>query len=227
MTRWDTPHWIAIGLTIGLGIGSGLSLRRSDPSARVGALRALALALVLSGTAVVVADRLRGVPWHSAAPLHLCDLSVFLAAAAALRPREGLVATAYFWCLAGAFPAMLWPDLAYDFPHHRFVLYFVQHGLLVVAALTFALALPFRAPFRRALHAWLAMNACALVVAGINVRFGFNYMYLSRPPGAGSPLDVFGPWPGYIVGGELVAVALFAVLALPVWWWAKREAVCD
>ncbi len=214
MTRWGAPHLFAIGATLLCGVSWGLFLRRSASSDRQQtSLRLLAGALLLSGVAMVVVDRVEGVSWQFAAPLHLCDLSVYLAVAAALTRREGLIATAYFWSLGGALPAMLWPDLAADYPEHRFWLYFMQHGLLVVVAFVFALAFPFRRPLRWAAKAWLCLNLCACCVATVNAVFGYNYMYLSRPPGAGSPLDVFGPWPWYIVGGEVVG--FWVVLGIP------------
>ena len=42
-----------------------------------------------------------------------------------------------------------------------------------------------------------------------------NFMYLRRKPPTTTMLDLFGDWPWYILGGELLALVLFAVVMLP------------
>jgi len=36
-------------------------------------------------------------------------------------------------------------------------------------------------------------------------------------------LDLFGPWPTYILVAELVAMLFFAVFYLPIWWIKKSS----
>ena len=60
------------------------------------------------------------------------------------------------------------------------------------------------------------MNAYTLLLGAFNWYYGTNYMFLCRKPKNPSLLDVMGPWPVYIVAGELVAVMLFWLLYLPV-----------
>jgi uncharacterized membrane protein YwaF len=51
--------------------------------------------------------------------------------------------------------------------------------------------------------------------AGVNLVTRGNYLYLRHTPGVHSLLDVFGPWPWYIIGAAGVALAAFLVLDLP------------
>jgi uncharacterized membrane protein YwaF len=51
--------------------------------------------------------------------------------------------------------------------------------------------------------------------AGVNLVTRGNYLYLRHKPGVHSLLDVFGPWPWYIIGAAGVALAAFLVLDLP------------
>ena len=57
------------------------------------------------------------------------------------------------------------------------------------------------------LRSWPAAAANGLLDA--------NYMFLCAPPPTGSLLDYLGPWPWYIVGEELLALVVFAILLLP------------
>ena len=67
--------------------------------------------------------------------------------------------------------------------------------------------------------AWLRVAGWTFAYAGvagaINLAFDTNYFYLRAKPGGGSLLDLFGPWPYYILGGALLSVVLFFLLDLP------------
>ena len=58
----------------------------------------------------------------------------------------------------------------------------------------------------------------AVTVMVFNSIVGTNYGYLNRKPAVGTLLDLFGPWPGYV----LVEIAVVAgVWALMTWPWTR------
>jgi len=216
-------HLVALAVTAGVAaLAVGLSRRRPETAQRVG--RAVALALVASGVGYVVIDATAGTPWRQWFPLHLCDLVVYIGAAALWTRRPLLAEMTYFWGLAGALPAMLTPDLPLGFPDFHFVFYFAQHGFIVVSALLLASADDVHPRAWAPLRLWLWLNAVALPVAVFDHLADANFMYLRAKPPTATPLDWFGEWPAYILAGEVFALVLFGLLYLPFIIWVRREA---
>ena len=207
-------HVIALLATVVVAAAAAAFVRR-DPQGRLWLVRVYAVSLLAAGVGFVVVDALAGVSWRYIAPLHLCDVAVFVGAWALWTRRQLAFELIYAWGLAGATLAMLTPDIAEDFPHHRFLFYFAQHGMLVVAAVVLAAGLSMRPRKRAWLRAWLWLNALAAVVAVVNLSFDTNFLYLCATPSKASPLDWLGAWPWYIVASELVALALFAAVMVP------------
>jgi hypothetical integral membrane protein (TIGR02206 family) len=96
------------------------------------------------------------------------------------------------------------------------VKFFVGHGG-VVAAILF---LVWTGALRPRRHSWwkvlLGLNVYAALVLLFDLRYGTNYMYLRQKPESSSLLDLFGPWPWYLLGGEAAAFLLCGLLYLPV-----------
>jgi hypothetical integral membrane protein (TIGR02206 family) len=149
-------------------------------------------------------------------PLDLCDVTLWLAVFALATLAPWALETVYYLGLAGSGMALLTPDVAgVAFPSYPAVQFFVAHGGVVASALF----LVFSGMFRPRPGAWwrtfLAVNGYAAAVALVNARFGTNYMYLCEKPRSGSLLDLLGPWPWYVLAGELVALGLLFLLSLP------------
>jgi hypothetical integral membrane protein (TIGR02206 family) len=208
-TPFGAAHLGALGVTVLVALGAALLVRRG---ARL-LLRGLAAALLLAGVGFVAVDAWFGASWRSIAPLHLCDVAVFVGAYALWTRRQQAYELSYFWGLGGASLALLTPDLGESFPHYRFVFYFAQHGLLVVAAVALTAGAGMRPGAGGAWRAWLWLNLLALGVAAVDQWFGVNFMYLCAAPGVATPLDWLGGWPWYLVAGEILALGVFAGLA--------------
>jgi hypothetical integral membrane protein (TIGR02206 family) len=168
-----------------------------------------------SGLGFVVVEAALGTSWRSIAPLHLCDIAVFVGAFALFTRRQQAFELLYFWGLTGTLLAMLTPELAEDFPHHRFILYFMQHGSIVVGAVFLSMGLMMRPARGSVVRAWLWLNAVAVGVGVVDYAFDVNFLYLRAKPVTATPLDWFGEWPWYLGACELLALGLFAALNLP------------
>ena len=92
-------------------------------------------------------------------------------------------------------------------------MYFVVHAGAIAAAglLVFGLR---RLPRRGAVWRVYALTIAFAALAALGcVVTGGNYMFLRRKPANGSLLELFGPWPWYILGAAGLGLALMLVLA--------------
>ena len=148
-------------------------------------------------------------------PLQLCDLSLWLTILTLFRLRPATFEPAWYVGIAGAAMAVITPELWAPALSYPTAYFFVAHGGIIVAMLFLVWSHQARPTRRGLLRALLVLNAWALLVGAFNALFHTNYMYLCRKPVSASLLDSMGPWPWYLLGGELAAAALFALLALP------------
>ena len=112
------------------------------------------------------------------------------------------------------------------FPSLRYFSFFFSHGLIIACTALMAAAGGVRLTFRSFVRALVVTNLLLLPVYGIDQALRLippydagNYFVLGYPPPTGSVVDlfaeVFGPSPRYVVGLELMGIAIFLVLYLP------------
>lgn len=213
LVRFGLDHGVALASIALVSAAVAAAVRRwSNRSACVRTVLAASLAFSLVALAFV--DFSAGVSWRSFAPLQLCDVLVPIACWALVRRSATAFELTLTWSVAGTVPALLTPDVAEGFPHARFVLYFLQHGGLVVAAAALV-SDGMRPREGAALRAFGWLNALALVVGFVDWLTGANFMYLRAKPGAATPLDFLGPWPVYIVACEPLALLMFSAACAP------------
>lgn len=151
-------------------------------------------------------------------PLQLCEVGGVVTALALWLRRQLLVELAYFWGLSGSLIAVLTPDLPQHWPSFPYLQYYAGHGAAIAAAAFLVFGLGIRpapwAPLRV-----LALTALlAGVIGAVDAATGGNYMYLRAKPAVGpTPLDLFGPWPWYLIPAVATAVLAVALLQLPFW----------
>ena len=179
----------------------------------------MAVLLIAAFLAYPVVFALRGeYELDSDLPLHLTDVVTVVAALALWNPRPSLrFELTYFWGLTASALAVVTPGLSASEGFSSFIYwqYFATHSGVVVAALFLAFGLGLTPRSGAIGSVFLATAAWAAVAALGNTITGGNYMFLSQQPETPSLLDYMGPWPWYIVGSALLALALFALLDVP------------
>jgi hypothetical integral membrane protein (TIGR02206 family) len=223
MSFLSAEHLVPLVLVVLVSAGLARAARLRPGPWLGPAAKALSLVIFLAGASWYIYRGVGG-SWSSARdlPIQLCDITEFVAAAALWWRLPLLIELTYFWGLGGSLQALLTPDLNDPFPTYPYMQFYLAHGGIVVAAIFLVIGLrlyPRPGSVLRIIAITLAFTA---LVAGVDVLTGGNYMYLRRPPVAGSLLDFMGAWPWYIATGAGLAVVILAVLDAPFWAGRRR-----
>ncbi|MCK6459249.1 MAG: TIGR02206 family membrane protein [Planctomycetes bacterium] len=215
MQRFGPAHLALLALSaLGMAAAAACGRRLRDRPAASPFTRSLAYVIVAAMAADPIVRHMYGeLTLARALPLQLCDAAAAVCALALWTRRLVLFELAYFWGLGGVTQAMLTPPGsipgADDPDTWR---YFVVHAA-ALAGVFHLLGMGLRPRRGSSRRATLLTMAYAAAVGAIDWALGANYMWLCRKP-EGSILDLFGPWPWYILGGTAVGAALFYSLEL-------------
>ena len=181
------PYAVTVVVVVMLGAGACAAARRHPGSTARLAARAFGAVLALDAAVwwlVVVPGQGH---WSVAGslPLALCNMAVFVTAAACWWQTPLLVELTWFWGLAGALQALITPDLTTPFPRPEFFQYTLGHLAVVLVACYLVIGLrltPRPGAVWRVFGLTLAYTAGVGVVDAVS---GANYMFLRGPPGRG------------------------------------------
>jgi hypothetical integral membrane protein (TIGR02206 family) len=211
---FGASHFVVMALTVIVPAGLAIITRRLRSEDFVRAV-SFTFAAGLIATWIVWYWLIAARGWISAQtllPVDLCDWATIATLATLLRPNQRSYELAYFWALSGTLQALVTPELYYDFPDLRFIIFFAFHGGTIAAVLFLTLARGMR-PHRSSLPRVVAWSLLYLLSAlTVNRLFGANFGYLSAKPTKPSMLDAMGPWPTYIA--ELAGVGILYVFVL-------------
>lgn len=151
-------------------------------------------------------------------PLQMCDIAAMTAGFALITRRPFLCMVTYFWGLAATFQALLTPAITLGFPSLPFVMFFVHHFSVVIAAIYMPLVLGWRPklPLWKSPLEIFGISVIYLIfILMVNHFTGSNFAFVSRPPDNPSLIDHLGPWPWYVFSLLGIALVLYFLLVLP------------
>jgi hypothetical integral membrane protein (TIGR02206 family) len=149
-------------------------------------------------------------------PFHLCSVFVFLSAYMLISRNYGIYEFAYFLGIAGATQALLTPDAGkYGFPHFRAFQVMISHGTIVTAAVYMTLVEGFRPTWGSLKRVLIGGNIYMVVIFGLNLLIGSNYLFIAHKPETASLMDVLPQWPVYIIFLELIGAVISLLLYFP------------
>jgi len=212
---FSTSHQIVLMLTVLAIIGLAISRWKNLPIAPV-LERLLGTTLLLTWPLAVWVYWSHGtLEANNALPCHFCDIAA-ISGGIALWTRNRLACEiVYFFGLAGTLQGLLTPNLEVDFPHPRFLVFFLLHAGVVVTALHVMMALtcpPRPGALRRMFGVTMLYT---VTIAAINAALGTNYGFLCHKPAQASLMDQLGPWPWYVGSLILLCVLFYSLLYLP------------
>lgn len=149
-------------------------------------------------------------------PVELCSIASLLAGIMLLTKSKFLFEVLYFIAIGGAMMAIATPDLVYGFPQYRYLQFFIDHTMLILAPLLMIWLYRYKLTLRSMFKSFLFLNGLAGIVYVINTILSANYMFLLRKPSGASLLDLLGPYPYYLLSLEVIALILFFLLHLPI-----------
>jgi hypothetical integral membrane protein (TIGR02206 family) len=148
-------------------------------------------------------------------PLQICDIAWMIAIYALWTKRRWAFGLVYYWGLTATVLAMTTPDLKEGFPHFYFLIFYLGHGAVVVAAVYLCWGVGLRPDWRLYRMAVVVTIAYAIGIFIVNEILGTNYFCINRKPPPGTMLDYFGPYPMHILVSALIALTAWAALTWP------------
>jgi hypothetical integral membrane protein (TIGR02206 family) len=156
-------------------------------------------------------------------PLQLCSLSTFISLYLFLKKNQKVFNLLFFIGLLPAILSMVTPDIVYQFPHFRFLKYFLHHSAIPLAVLYFILFEGYRVPRKAVITSFLTLNVIAVPIFFLNVWLDTNFFFLASPSENETLLSFFGSGIMYYISLEIAAIIVFVITYIPMELLQRRE----
>ena len=161
-------------------------------------------------------------------PLHISSLMVYLSAFTLITGSTRWHHLIYFLGVSTSMQPLITPDVSiYGFPHFRVFQTFIGHGGIFTTGCYIIFVRQYIPSWKSMVKAAITAALYLIFMGMVNTLIGSNYLFLARKPEASTVLDIFGPWPWYILGmvglGSIVFLLLYSPFAIK----ALKRARCN
>ncbi|RDW16005.1 TIGR02206 family membrane protein [Oceanobacillus arenosus] len=157
-------------------------------------------------------------------PLHLCGIASIICAIALASLNRRLIVIAFFIGSIPALLAIITPELLYDFPHFRFMQFFISHLAISWTGIFLLATSSIKVTFMSMLETYVYLLIYAAIIGFVvNPLLGSNYLYLANKPTTHTPLDLLGSGVWYYANLCLVGFGVFLGMWLVVKWIVSRK----
>lgn len=216
-TQWNISHWwavlVSLACIIAIPLLSKKYLSRPAQYFTGAAIGGIIAGSWVAWTLLELAAGTFDIKQHL--PLQLCRFSNLAIVLVLIWRKQWWYELLYFWALAAMLQATLTPDLQHDYPHFMFFRFWVGHPGMILAIVYATVVYGMRPRAKHILKAMAGLNVFLVIAACANYLLHTNYFFICAKPSTPSILDHLGPWPWYIVGAELVALANFSLAYVP------------
>jgi hypothetical integral membrane protein (TIGR02206 family) len=148
-------------------------------------------------------------------PFQLCSLSTFLSLYLFLKKNQKVFNLLFFIGLIPPILSMVTPDIVYQFPHFRFLKYFLHHSAIPLAVLYFILFEGYRVHRQAIFSGFITLNIIAIPVFFLNLLLDTNFFFLASPSETETLLSFFGSGIMYYINLEIVGLIVFIITYIP------------
>lgn len=156
-------------------------------------------------------------------PLQVCSISALLALFLFLKKNERMFHLLFFIGTLPPILSMISPDIVHQFPHFRFIRYFLKHSAIPLAILYFILFEGYRVPRKAILSSFFIINLIALPIFFLNRLLGTNFFFLASPSETKTLLTFFGSGIMYNISLEIVSLIVCIITYIPMGILQKKE----
>ena len=115
-------------------------------------------------------------PWARLIPIHMCNLSTIFIGIFLLTKKRIFFEVSFFWGIGGGLNALLTPDVPKNFPDPQYVLFFVGHGLLIVAIVFASLGLKNRPTLSSVRNGIYFSLAVLPIIYLVNISVSYTHL---------------------------------------------------
>jgi len=159
-------------------------------------------------------------------PFHMCALSAFSISFFLLTNKRIFYEVAFFWGIGGGLMALLQPDTPLDFPDPVFIIFYLSHGVMLLAIGHASIALENRPNLGSVKRAIMISLVVIVLIYILNLILGppANFWYLGARPDGTSIIDLMPDPPRHIPIVVMLGLIMFSIIYLPYWVYDRLKA---